>query len=147
MFLKIPLTPRCFCRIHGPNPIPKRHRIVSWKSPWFLEHTNRSLGVYYWSSNGCFQKIGIPQNGWFIMENPIKMGWFGYPYFRKHPNLYLFLIYQLPTWDMLNSTFYTSPKLLHSTQRMRHFRRCLSLVNEGIACQIVRSGWRSFEGF
>ena len=24
-----------------------------------------------------FPKIGIPQNGWFIMENPIKMGWFG----------------------------------------------------------------------
>ena len=24
-----------------------------------------------------FPKIGIPQNGWFIMENPIKNGWFG----------------------------------------------------------------------
>ena len=24
-----------------------------------------------------FPKIGAPQNGWFIMENPIKMGWFG----------------------------------------------------------------------
>jgi len=23
------------------------------------------------TSYGCFQKIGIPQNGWFIMENPI----------------------------------------------------------------------------
>ena len=23
--------------------------------------------------NGCFQKLGVPQNGWFIMENPIKM--------------------------------------------------------------------------
>ena len=22
-------------------------------------------------------KKGVPQNGWFIMENPIKMGWFG----------------------------------------------------------------------
>ena len=22
---------------------------------------------------GCFLKIGVPQNGWFIMENPIKM--------------------------------------------------------------------------
>ncbi len=21
----------------------------------------------------CFQKIGVPQNGWFIMKNPIKM--------------------------------------------------------------------------
>ena len=24
-----------------------------------------------------FPKIGVPQNGWFIIENPSKMGWFG----------------------------------------------------------------------
>ena len=24
-----------------------------------------------------FPKIRVPQNGWFIMENPIKKGWFG----------------------------------------------------------------------
>ena len=22
---------------------------------------------------GCFQKLGVPQNGWFIMENPIRV--------------------------------------------------------------------------
>ena len=34
-----------------------------------------------------FPKIGVPQNGWFIMENHIKSGWFGGKthYFRKHP--------------------------------------------------------------
>ena len=35
-----------------------------------------------------FPKIGVPQNGWFIMENPIMsiiwMIW-GYHYFWKHP--------------------------------------------------------------
>ena len=31
-----------------------------------------------------FPKIGVPQNGWFIMENPIKME--GYHYFWKHPD-------------------------------------------------------------
>ena len=33
-----------------------------------------------------FPKIEIPQNGWFIVENPIKMDDLGYPYFWKHPN-------------------------------------------------------------
>ena len=33
-----------------------------------------------------FPKIGVPQNGWFIMENAILywMIW-GYPYFWKYP--------------------------------------------------------------
>ena len=33
-----------------------------------------------------FLKIVVPQNGWFIMENPIKMDELGvFPYFWKHP--------------------------------------------------------------
>ena len=32
-----------------------------------------------------FPKLGIPQNGWFIRDNPIKMDGLGYPYFRKPP--------------------------------------------------------------
>ena len=33
-----------------------------------------------------FPKIGVPQNGWFIMENPLK--WMIYQYFWKHPYVY-----------------------------------------------------------
>ena len=36
---------------------------------------------------GCiwvFPKIGVPQNGWFIMEKPIKMDDLGVSLFRKH---------------------------------------------------------------
>ena len=49
---------------------------------FFGQKQDRSLRSIW-----VFPKILVPQNGWFIMEKPIKMIW-GYPYFWKHPNIF-----------------------------------------------------------
>jgi len=45
--------------------------------------------IYIYIHIWVFPKIGIPQNGWFRMENPVKMDDLGVPLFFGNIHIYI----------------------------------------------------------
>ena len=81
-----------------------------------LTSKKKSQRIYIW----VFPKIGVPQNGWFIMENPIKWMIWGYHYFWKHPFASLFkLANHIDEPKNLNESIYHH--YIHSLQLKSDF--------------------------
>ncbi len=76
---------------------------ASWSPPY-------KLIIFVCLSIWVFPKIMVPQNGWFIRENPIKMDDLGYPYFWKHP---FCCCQNVKSIQMLNSKATWFAELIH----------------------------------
>ena len=85
MFLCLPL----FC-FYAPRHLKQLHRFKETDSRVWGYDTIMYIYIYMDVS-----KIGVPQNGWFVMGNPINMDDLGVPLFSETPT-YIYIYLNMP---------------------------------------------------
>ena len=90
--------------------------------PW------QPVTMIFWGDTTCLQpiwvfpKIAVPQNGWFIMENPLKWMIWGTPIFWKHP------------YHVSGRCWHCSHQKIHLTLMTWHIRFTNQETNFGEPC-------------
>ena len=81
-----------------------------------------------------FPKIGVPQNGWFRMENPIEMDDLGLPLFSETSN-YSFLCFVIPNTREIYVSYLIE---MHQKYIFLLNSRCLKNISWFFVCQEFR---------